>query len=85
MIALVAKEAHVAQVLIRNLDDETVKVLKRRARKHGRSLASEVRTILREAVDSGTDWRLQVEQVRALFEGRAFSDSSGLVREDRER
>lgn len=74
-----------AQVLIRNLDDATVSRLKRRAKKHGRSLASEVRTILQEAVTEGGDWRSQVEQVRALFEGREFSDSSDLVREDRDR
>lgn len=74
-----------AQVLIRNLDDTTVTMLKRRAKKHGRSLASEVRTILQEAVTEGSDWKGQVEQVRALFEGRAFSDSSDLVREDRDR
>ena len=74
-----------AQVLIRNVDDETVRRLKRRARQHGRSLASEVRTILREAVETGVDWRIQLERVRALFEGREFSDSSDLVREDRER
>ena len=74
-----------AQVLVRNLDDNTVKMLKRRAKKHGRSLSSEVKTILQDAVGSTGDWRSQVEQVRALFEGRAFSDSSELVREDRGR
>jgi plasmid stability protein len=74
-----------AQVLIRNLDGTTVTRLKRRAKRHGRSLASEVRTILQEAVTEGSDWKAQVEQVRAMFEGRAFSDSTELVREDRDR
>jgi plasmid stability protein len=72
-------------VLVRNLDDTTVTMLKRRAKKHGRSLSSEVRTILQEAVIEGSDWRGQIEQVRALFAGREFSDSSDLVREDRDR
>lgn len=74
-----------AQVLIRNIEDSTVSTLKRRAKKHGRSLASEIRTILREAVSEGGDWKDQAEQIRALFEGREFSDSSDLVRDDRDR
>ncbi len=74
-----------AQVLIRNLDDNTVQTLKQRAKRHGRSLASEVRAILQDAAGSGIDWRQQVEQVRALFEGRSFSDSTDIVREDRDR
>jgi plasmid stability protein len=60
-------------------------MLKQRAKRHGRSLESEVRSIVRGAVEAGGDWRQQVEQVRALFEGRTFSESSDLVREDRER
>jgi len=75
----------VAQLLVRNLDDATVEMLKQRAKRHGRSLESEVRSIVRGAVEAGGDWRQQVEQVRALFEGRTFSESSDLVREDRER
>ena len=74
-----------AQLLVRNLDDATVEMLKQRAKRHGRSLESEVRSIVRGAVEAGGDWRQQVEQVRALFEGRTFSDSSELIREDRER
>lgn len=74
-----------AQVLVRNLDDTTVKTLKQRAKKHGRSLSSEVRAILQDAAGSETDWREQVELVRAMFEGRSFSDSTDIVNEDRER
>lgn len=39
-----------ADILIRRLDDETKARLKRRARRHGRSLEAEVRNILQEAV-----------------------------------
>ena len=74
-----------AQILIRNLDDSTVNALKRLAKQHGRSLSAEVRTILQSAVSGSDDWTLQVESVRALFEGRQFPESSELVREDRER
>lgn len=43
-----------ADILIRRLDDETKARLKRRARRHGRSLEAEVRSILQEAVS--TEW-----------------------------
>ncbi|MGO9250246.1 MAG: FitA-like ribbon-helix-helix domain-containing protein [Mycobacterium sp.] len=43
-----------AQILIRQLDDDVKAKLQRRARIHGRSTEEEVREILRNAV-SGTD------------------------------
>ena len=39
-----------AQVLVRQLDTNVVARLKKRAKEHGRSLQSEVKTILEEAV-----------------------------------
>jgi plasmid stability protein len=39
-----------AQVLVRNLDDDVKAKLQRRARRHGRSTEEEVRDILRSAV-----------------------------------
>ncbi len=39
-----------AQVLVRQLDDKIVDRLKKRAKEHGRSLQSEVKTILEDAV-----------------------------------
>ena len=39
-----------AQVLVRQLDNKVVVRLKKRAKEHGRSLQSEVKTILEEAV-----------------------------------
>lgn len=74
-----------AQVLVRNIDEATVKILKQRAKRHGRSLSAEVKTIIQDAAGSQTDWRQQVEQVRAMFDGRSFSDSAEIVREDRDR
>jgi antitoxin FitA len=41
---------YVAQILIRQLDDDTKAKLQRRARRHGRSTEEEVREILRNAV-----------------------------------
>ena len=39
-----------AQLVVRNLDDDVKAKLQRRARKHGHSTEEEVRTILRNAV-----------------------------------
>ena len=43
-------EAPVAQLLVRNLDDDVKAKLQRRARRHGRSTEEEVRDILLSAV-----------------------------------
>jgi plasmid stability protein len=40
----------VAQLIVRNLDDSTKLRLRKRARRHGRSMEEEVRDILRAAV-----------------------------------
>lgn len=44
-----------SQLIVRNLDDEVVRRLKARAKRHGRSVEAEHRTILAEAlgVDTG--------------------------------
>lgn len=76
-----------AQVLVRQLDDEVVDRLKRRAKEHGRSLQSEVRTILEDAVpDYEGAWkRIDALRKRLKKSGRPFSDSTDLIREDRDR
>lgn len=43
-----------AQILVRDVDEETRARLQRRAKHHGRSMEAEVRDILRDAV-KGTD------------------------------
>ncbi|MDH4328809.1 MAG: Arc family DNA-binding protein [Nitrospira sp.] len=76
-----------AQVLVRQLDDKVVDRLKRRAKEHGRSLQSEVKTILEEAVpDYEAAWR-RIEGFRKRLKksGRRFIDSAALIREDRDR
>lgn len=78
-----------AQVLVRNLDEEVVESLKRRAKQDGRSLQSEVKFILEQAaeepiVDMETA-RALVEKIRKKFKGRKFPDSVELIREDRDR
>jgi antitoxin FitA len=43
-----------AQVLIRNIEEDVKTLLKQRAMRHGQSMEEEVRQILRDAVMSGT-------------------------------
>lgn len=76
-----------AQVLVRQLDEKVVERLKKRAREHGRSLQSEVKTILEEAVpDYEAAWqRIETFRRRMKQSGRKFSDSAVLIREDRDR
>lgn len=77
-----------SQILVRNLDPETVERLKMRARANRRSLQAEVRDILeREALRR----RLSREEMLAIVDGirersgPQTSDSVDLIREDRER
>lgn len=73
-----------AQVLVRDLEPEVMERLKERAKRHGRSLEAELRCILREAGQTAAVTP-DVARLQALFEGRTFTDSAELVREDRER
>jgi len=76
-----------AQVLVRQLNEKVVDRLKQWAREHGRSLQSEVKTILEDAVpDYERAWK-RIEGLRKRLgrSGRKFSDSAGLIHEDRDR
>jgi plasmid stability protein len=75
-----------AQVLIRDLNPEVVEKLEVRSRRNQRSLEAELRVVLAEAVrEPSFAMRDEVHRVRAQFEGRLFTDSVALLREDRER
>ena len=76
-----------AQVLIRQLDDKLVERLKKRAKEHSRSLQSEVKAILEEAVpDYEGAWKRIAKLKKTLEQAsRAFSDSTALIREERDR
>ena len=72
-----------AQVLVRNLHAEVVRKLKLRARQHRHSLQEELREILEHAAEQNlADARTKITQVRKLFAGRRFGDSSQLIRRD---
>jgi antitoxin FitA len=74
------------QVLVRNLPTEVVRKLKMRAQQHRRSLQEELKDILEQAAQQNAkNVQAKVHQVRKLFAGRKFSDSSNLIRQDRAR
>jgi plasmid stability protein len=73
------------EILVRGLDQKTVKRLKERASVSGRSLQQEVKDILERAAST-----LTMEEARRLsatwhrrLAGRAFSDSAEMIRDDR--
>ena len=75
-----------ARILIRDLDDKTVKRLKDRARQHGRSLEGEARQILTHAAGiSFDDAKKLARQWHKKLAGRKLPDSTELIREDRQR
>ncbi len=76
-----------AQVLVRNLDDDTVTALKVRARQHHRSLQGEIKTILEDAARAAAveDFRRRAEEIRRSFGSKKFSNSAELIRRNRER
>ncbi len=77
-----------AQLLIRNLEDDTLRKLKVRAKNHGRSLQKEALLIIEEAAqqNSVAAWDA-IDRFRSHLEQseRIFSDSAELIREDRDR
>lgn len=75
-----------AQILVRDLDDETVQRLKDRAQQHGRSLEAEARHILSRAAGlSFAEARKLSRQWHKKLAGRPLPDSAELVRQDRQR
>jgi plasmid stability protein len=75
-----------AQILIRGLDDETVRRLEELARRHGRSLQGEAKLILTHAAGlSFNDARKLARQWYKKLAGRALPDAIDLIRQDRQR
>jgi plasmid stability protein len=75
-----------AQLIVRNLDDELVVRLKRRAAEHGRSAEAEHREILRLALQEEprrSFWELAA-QARAMTASRVHTPSEVLQREGRD-
>jgi plasmid stability protein len=76
-----------AQLLVRDLKEETVAALKKRAKEHGRSAEAEHRAILEAALkQKKEDFWERADQMRKELEesGRSFTDSTELIRQARD-
>jgi plasmid stability protein len=75
-----------AQVLIRELDEDVVARLKERAQRNGRSLEAELRGILEQAAPADfATARSLAARLRRRLAGRTFTDSAASVADDRSR
>ena len=75
-----------AQVIVRHLEDETVRRLKERARRKGHSLEQELREILAAAARHDVaDFKARAAAIRARYERTPQTDNALLLREDRDR
>jgi plasmid stability protein len=75
-----------ANVLVRDLDDEVLKQLKAAAKAHGRSLQAEIHDVLQKAStrNLAETRRLSTHWLKRL-QNSSHSDSAVMVREDREK
>lgn len=71
---------------VRNLDDDLIQRLRRRAARHGRSVEAEHREILRQALSAEVDPSFEqlAAEMRALTAKRRQTPSETLLREGRD-
>lgn len=71
---------------VRNVDDELIVRLKRRAARHGRSAEAEHREILRQALAPEAEFEIKplLAKIRALSAGRKQTPAEALQREGRD-
>jgi antitoxin FitA len=76
----------VANLLLRDVDDEVLQRLKAAAKAHRRSLQAEIHDVLAQASarSLAETRRLSARWLKRL-QGRAHSDSVALIRDDRDR
>jgi plasmid stability protein len=75
-----------AQVVVRNIDGDTILRLKRRAAAKGVSLESELRAIITDAAHGDrAGFRERAAEFRKRLAGRRHSDSTVLIRTARSR
>ena len=73
-----------AQIVVRNLDDDVKAKLQRRARRHGRSTEEEVRDILRNAVKSERRGPVRLgSRMAARFKGIGLTEDIPELRDER--
>jgi len=75
-----------ANISVRNLDDDLLVRLKRRAVRHGHSAEAEVRDILRQALSGEAEIGFDdlAAELRALTAGRHHTPAERLQREGRD-
>ena len=74
-----------AQVIVRNLEDSVVEVLKERAALRGHSLEQELRDTLTQAAKfTPRERRDFADKIRARARWISGTDSADLIREDRD-
>jgi plasmid stability protein len=74
-----------AQVIVRNLDEQVVSSLKFKAELHGHSLEQELRQILKRAAELTPQEKIAlVDRIAAKQKGPLEDDSTDLIREDRD-
>jgi plasmid stability protein len=74
-----------AQVIIRNLNEEVVERLKRRAQSRGLSLEQQLRDILTAASQpSREEIKAELARIRAMTKPGKFPLAEDLIREDRD-
>jgi plasmid stability protein len=75
-----------SDILVRGLTAETVKRLKARAKRHGRSLQGEAKLVLEQAAGAtAAEVAEMLGKWRKKFAGRKFAETAALIREDRDR
>lgn len=81
-----------AQFILENLNPLLLEKLTSLSQRHGRSLNEELIAILEQAVNTEVVEQpvpsiaaVKLEQARARYSGRTFSDSTELIREERQR
>jgi antitoxin FitA len=79
-----------SQLILNNIDPPLLEKLKIRAVNHHRTLEEELKAILEEAIETEQAAKMkafseQAAQMRQALSGRVHTDSTDLVREDRER
>jgi plasmid stability protein len=71
-------------VLIRDVEENTLAQLKAQAQRNGRSLQRELQTLLTTAAHTLSD-EATATQIKEALRGRVFSDSAAQLREERAR
>jgi antitoxin FitA len=84
--SIAMREANMARVLVRNLDEQVVTVLRRKAELHEHSLEQELRIALTSAARLTPAERLALAQrIRSLTPANVEqTDSTDLIRKDRD-